>query len=248
MQVRRGTDAQISPRSSLAAGCRQRTSQSVRGVQSLCSTERPEPRPGAPAQHPPDPCQEPPRVPIHPLSRSRLWLLPSSWDVEPVWSVLNSRLLSSRRFPFLHGFLSFFAAVELNSAAFVTSNCKQKRSTRRRTARGCPTLVRFFLPTPVITTRWPLPAPHSFVPPFLGLPLRALCWTTSPALLLPSPLFLTCSSPPQPSCLHPTVRIRRCGLGTSKQSQHPSKSSHSDHRAVLRPPGCLVLRTSAATA
>lgn len=77
------------------------------------------PEPRTPAQHPPDPCQEPPpRVPIHPLSRSRPSLLPSSWDVEPVWSVLNSRLPNSRRFPFLHGLLSFFAAVELNSAAF----------------------------------------------------------------------------------------------------------------------------------
>lgn len=69
----------------------------------------------------------------------------------------------------------------------MTSNCKQKRSTRRRTARGCPTLVRFFHPTPVITTHLLALSGAPFIRSSACLCVRSACWTTSLAPLLPSP-------------------------------------------------------------
>ena len=130
-------------------------------VRAVASTELLKTRKSrTPAQHPPDPCQEPGRRPS-PVQEStvkarRPFQVPGTSLPDP--SGLNSP--SSRCFPFLHGLLSLFRGrVELCS--FRDVYCKQKRSTRSSTASGCPTLdaqstsLSFDSFTPLITTRCP---------------------------------------------------------------------------------------------
>ena len=142
-----GTDAQISPRSSLAGGCRQRTSQNVRGVQSLCSSSLHPQTEYSRAQNPPA-AHHPPRSNHPPVQEStvkarRSFQVPGASlpdPVEPVRSEFSTPQLASCRLRSLSFTASsLFTAVELNSAALRDVHCKQKLSTRSSTARGYPT-------------------------------------------------------------------------------------------------------------